>query len=294
MTPTERAKWLEERKNGVGASEIAAVCGIHPYETPRSIWMQKKGTLVVEENTAMRHGLFVEDFIASEFAELVDIDVSELKMVDTVKHAQFPFMFASPDRLWTQGGEVTVVELKAVGEFAAQNFGAAGTDQVPDHYLLQVGWQMFILGAKKGYLVALIGNREIRPFQFEWNDAMQAVVARAVEECIIFWRDYVEADMPPPLIGHKKDKQIVGSEYPDNDDYTVLPSDKHIEALVDGWNDLRKSMLTIDTEIERRKNLVREMIGACDGIESSVGTFTNKADKNKRRNLRTPFRSNIA
>lgn len=288
---SDRAAWLEERRSYVGASEIAAVCGISPYDTPRSVWLEKTTGIAKAETVPMRFGTFCEPFIAQEFQDYFGI--KELREGETIRHPQFPFMAATPDRLWDSPDGLAVVELKTVGEFAAQNFGKPGTDQVPDHYLLQVGWQMFIVGTKVGYLAALVGNRELQVYRFEWNDTLQAIVAKAVEECIAFWRDHVEADVPPPLTGYETDTEIVKGSY-QNTDHSLRQSDKAIEQIVDGWSELVKQREELELEISRRENLMREKIGEADGMETTVGTFTWKANKNGVRSLRKPFRSNVA
>ena len=38
-------KWLEVRKQGIGSSDAAAACGIHPYLSMLELWMIKTGRL---------------------------------------------------------------------------------------------------------------------------------------------------------------------------------------------------------------------------------------------------------
>jgi hypothetical protein len=43
VTPSSRAHWLELRKSTVGASEVAALLGVHPWLTPYKLFMTKTG-----------------------------------------------------------------------------------------------------------------------------------------------------------------------------------------------------------------------------------------------------------
>src|SRR5258708_33425854 len=64
------AEWLEARRRGITASEIAAVMGLSPYSSPYALYHQKTGDLPgEEENDAMRPGSYMQGFVAYRFAE---------------------------------------------------------------------------------------------------------------------------------------------------------------------------------------------------------------------------------
>ena len=41
--------WLELRKNGIGGSDAAAVCGISRYKSPVELWMEKTDKMAPSE-----------------------------------------------------------------------------------------------------------------------------------------------------------------------------------------------------------------------------------------------------
>ena len=41
IKPASHEDWLKEREYGVGASEVGAILGLSPYETPFSLWLKK-------------------------------------------------------------------------------------------------------------------------------------------------------------------------------------------------------------------------------------------------------------
>ena len=51
IKPNDRAEWLELRKGGIGASEVSAVVGISPWDTPFSLWLRKSGQIPPQEET---------------------------------------------------------------------------------------------------------------------------------------------------------------------------------------------------------------------------------------------------
>ena len=46
-------KWLEVRKQGIGSSDAAAACGIHPFLSMLELWMIKTGRMAsnIDEGT---------------------------------------------------------------------------------------------------------------------------------------------------------------------------------------------------------------------------------------------------
>src|ERR1700730_15622417 len=61
LVPASREEWLALRMPTVGASEVAALVGASPYETPYSLWARKSGLVPeAEETPAMRRGRHLE------------------------------------------------------------------------------------------------------------------------------------------------------------------------------------------------------------------------------------------
>ena len=64
--PTEkmcREEWLKLRKTGIGGSDAGAVCGLNPYRSPFSVYMDKTSEEVSEDDSeAMRQGRDFEDY----------------------------------------------------------------------------------------------------------------------------------------------------------------------------------------------------------------------------------------
>ena len=41
IKPSSHDEWLAEREKGIGASEVAAILGLSPWDTPFSLWLKK-------------------------------------------------------------------------------------------------------------------------------------------------------------------------------------------------------------------------------------------------------------
>jgi putative phage-type endonuclease len=288
-----RSSWVDERKTYIGASEIAAVCGIHKYDTPRKVWMVKKGLMEVPDSLPMKIGRLLEDMVAKEFADYLGIRITALRRSGLCRHEKYPFLACNPDRVWKSPEGLAVVELKTADRYASGDFGPSGTDEVPDSYLMQVGWQMFICKAAVGYLAVVIGNSDFRVFKFTWTPTMKAIVARAAEEGLSFWQEYMEGDDIPPLSGLDADRSIVTGAYSDpTEEFRQSTGD--LEQEIEGWPELCADFDRIKKEIARRENVLREFIGNTTGVHTTKGTATWKADKNGKRVLRYAWKKETA
>lgn len=63
LSPLSREDWLALRRQTIGASEAAALLGIHPYTTAYELWAGRSGLVEADqsETPAMRRGRLLED-----------------------------------------------------------------------------------------------------------------------------------------------------------------------------------------------------------------------------------------
>ena len=65
-----REEWLKYRKNGIGGSDAAAVCGLNPYSSPIKVYYDKTTDETSSyDNEAMRQGRDLEGYVAERFME---------------------------------------------------------------------------------------------------------------------------------------------------------------------------------------------------------------------------------
>src|SRR3990170_2902625 len=152
------------RLTGIGASEIAAVAGLHPTIRPIDIYAQKVGEAEpFEGNQFTEWGHRIEGVVAEAWRERHP--EHSIFTPGTLRHRdeRFPFALASPDRvvvpLGRRAREVWqgLLEIKNVSIYRADDFGEGG-DEIPEHMLLQVQWQLEITDLEEATLVPLIGG----------------------------------------------------------------------------------------------------------------------------------------
>ena len=65
-----REEWLEMRTKGIGGSDAAAACGLNPWKSKASLYLEKTGQVVKDfDSEVMRQGRDLEDYVAKRFTE---------------------------------------------------------------------------------------------------------------------------------------------------------------------------------------------------------------------------------
>lgn len=189
--PDGSPEWLEMRRAGIGGSDAAAVVGLSRYSTPYDVYMDKLGIARAKEATrAMRLGSAMEPIIVQEYAEEVGCKVS--KPAHMFFSLECPWMLANLDGVRHDDGRL--VEAKRSDNPDA--WGPSGSDSYPEDYFIQVQHGMFVTGKALADLVVLLPYNDLRIYTIMADRGIQEGLA---EEEGRFWRECVEARVPPPI-----------------------------------------------------------------------------------------------
>src|SRR5690242_18272977 len=105
LLPPHEAKpsnpeWLKLRRAGISASEIAAVVGLSPWQSPFSLYWTKVEGWETESNAEMSAGTRAEPVIADWFADECDpLENLVVCPAGLYASAERPWALATPDRL---------------------------------------------------------------------------------------------------------------------------------------------------------------------------------------------------
>ncbi|ALG06825.1 hypothetical protein AOZ06_07685 [Kibdelosporangium phytohabitans] len=171
------AEWHAARATRLGASEIAAVLGLSPWESKFSLWHRKAGLVPpLEETEEMAWGRHLEAPIASRFAELHPEMI--VRRTGTWVSARRTWQLANPDRLVFPRQPVRRPRIPLEIKFApyGDGWGESGTDEIPVYYRCQVLQQIDVLDAPYGLLAALVGA-EYREYRID-RDANDILILR--------------------------------------------------------------------------------------------------------------------
>jgi putative phage-type endonuclease len=204
-------EWAELRRTRIGGSEIAAVLGLSPWESPFSLWHRKRGTIgPLIENDQMWWGTALEQPVAERFA----LEHPEYRVVrcGTYVHVERDYQLISPDRVLYPRGQRGAWELLEIKQaYNDDDWGEAGTDEIPIYYRCQVMWAMDALGRDSHHLAVYFGGGDYREYviAYDENDA-QILRKRAVE----FLDSIARGDIPP-LDAHAQTYSTVRELHPD-------------------------------------------------------------------------------
>ena len=195
LTFNDRAEWLTARKDGIGASEVATVVGLNPWETPYQLWRRKVGLdAPKQENFAMKAGHYLEDAVAQFWAdetgnEIIKASVEDFMFIDETK----PYLRVSPDRTYWLKGTPKNDDNKGILECKTTQMSIDAED-LPKRWFVQVQMNLGVAGYQYGSLAWLTAGRE---FGYKDLAFVPDFYAWLVEEVDRFWIDNIQGKQEP-------------------------------------------------------------------------------------------------
>ena len=194
-----RDEWLEARKDAIGASEVASILGISPYAGPWEVWADKTNRLESwAGNSATRAGQVFERAVLDQ----AESELGPLLRDVRIKHPTLPMAATLDAKVIESGYPIEAKTTGIVGPVFGK-WGDAMTDEIPEHYLVQVHAQLAVTGAEMAFLFALIAGRGVIQYKVERSEKLSERLGEIVSE---WWQKHVVADcepsrlqVPPPL-----------------------------------------------------------------------------------------------
>lgn len=225
-------EWHELRKCGIGASEIAAVAGLSPYQSAFYLWHVKKGNIPgPTTSNAMDWGNRLEPLVTGWWQEQHPDLIVEAQPGSYAKGGR-PWQRCNPDGLvfdWdiapyprTIPDAILQVKTSRYGD----DFGPSGSDQIPLHYRCQVQWEMDVLGVDHCWLAVLIGGNDPREYRIDADPEGQATLRQVGER---FWQS-LQTDDEPPIDASDSTHQAVKKLHPGIDPETDAELDPALYA----------------------------------------------------------------
>ena len=201
---------IEERKLGIGGSDMPIILGLSNYKTPYQLYLEKIGEVgsSYEETELQEWGHRIEPLIRIKFAEKHNLKlrapVEDIKYaplcglitydLETVVHPFHEYLRGNLDGFIPELNAVH--EIKCSNQFMANEWGEDGSDVIPMTYLVQVAHYCAVTNADYAYITVLIGGHNYREFKYTRDLELEATVIDAAKE---FW-NYVKTKTPPPPV----------------------------------------------------------------------------------------------
>lgn len=190
-------EWLEQRRSGIGGSEIASVLNISPYKSALTLFYEKLGALPEQEATIpMKLGNYLESGIIQLFRE----EYPTIKVYPgnytfaSVEDSRFR---ANPDAIIEDDfGNLAILEIKHTGNYWSE---------LPVHYRYQVLWYQYVTGLHNPATVYAVTGGFVRAFTVDYDESLMEVVKGAVGA----FCGLIEAEEAPSYDGSDSTYQTV-------------------------------------------------------------------------------------
>lgn len=186
----EGPQWLEERRKGIGGSDIAAIMGLSPWKTPYQVYQEKRREVDAwEGNAATDWGKRMEPALRQWYSDFTGRAVRLPEKI--MFHSKYPFMLASLDGFTDDG---RVVEIKTAR--SGKDWGEPGTSEIPDYYALQVQHYMIVTGLEVTDIPVSIGGGSPDLYEVPADGELQEMI---IEAAAAFWKRVLDGNPPDPI-----------------------------------------------------------------------------------------------
>lgn len=270
-----REEWLAVRKQGIGSSDAAAACGIHPYLSMLELWMIKTGRMEssVDESikgySPLYWGNTLEPMVAKYYQEHTGNKVRRVNAI--LQHHEEPFMLANLDYAITGSDEVQILECKTAGEHGAKLWKHG----VPLYVTCQVQHQLAVTGKTAAHICVLLYGHEAKIYKVERDERL---IQSIMEHERLFWQ-YVQTDTPPTPDHSESAARALKQLYPKPE-----PNSKIDFKNDAGANKLFEQLLSYRDymqELEQRHDTVKHQLQTLIG-DNEVAVFEKGAISWKR------------
>ncbi|MCJ0597700.1 YqaJ viral recombinase family protein [Enterococcus cecorum] len=273
-------EWLEDRRKGIGGSDVATILGLNKYKSVYQLWLEKTDQIEVTsaQSEAAYWGNTLEEVVAEEFSKRTGKKVRRRNRV--FEHSKYPFLRANIDRDIV--GENAVLECKTANQYLANEWDE---DEIPIQYICQVQHYMNVLNLDYVYFAVLIGGQK---FIWKKMERDQELIDMITEKLVEFWTENVEKGIEPAIDGLKATSDFLTQRYIDTEDnQTELNAvfDEKIANLAH----LKGDKKIIEENITLLENELKQALGKSDAtigitpnnIVSWKKTQSKRLDKKK-------------
>lgn len=245
---------LERRLEGITATDLAAIVGVHPHRSRIDVWREKRGEGSPWVDTdRSRWGELLEPVIRRDYADRHDVRV---EVPGTLAHPDAPWMLATPDGVAYVEGDPTPkngLEIKCHTFRLMHLYGTPGTDEIPLHELCQVSWNLAVTGLERWDVVAFIDGQ---PTEYV-VDRDDALIDQLRDQARRFLVDNVQGGSFPEPDGHDNFDTWLQQRWPSSAGGLIdIGNDLDTFALIERAKELRAT----GTDVEQQLKLIQQQL----------------------------------
>lgn len=257
-TSHDRTEWLNWRRTGLGASDVAAVASLPgAYGSPWSVWADKVGlTGDHDDTTDFKFGRYAEAMVAAWFQGELGLTVTGEQARCT--NLDEPWILATVDGFVVESANSDQVD--ALGLLEIKTARDSWADGVPLHYQAQAQWQMLATGLQRVWVAAYHRTMSGDPFTVHVIERDAEDIALLYKKAHTFWHEHVLTGIPPDTDGTDATAFALGAAWPDPADDNVEADDDLVEA-VRALRICKTDAKHLDLHIAELENRIKAAIG---------------------------------
>jgi hypothetical protein len=266
----------------IGASDVPAILGLSPWQTASAVWARLRGLTTSEPTNATRRGHTLELGILLEYADrlgkkLYPWATSHRHLHRTkppfrpgvyrgpsiedgrIQHPTIQWAGCRPDGIvLLEDGSKHLVEVKTTRSFRDWE-DADGKPILPPHYVVQVQWQLWVMGLEGCDVEAFcVSDDSRRSYRVPFDPAVAGRVVRLVTAWVA--RHIIADELPDDLPA-----EIAG---------LVWPAPREPESWLDATAEDRATMLRYDALGAQVKELEAERDACKDKLVNRIQDHT--------------------
>lgn len=261
---------LNERRLGIGGSDMPIILGLSKYKTPYQLYLEKigKSSDDVSETPQQYWGNQLEGVIRDEFKKRNNVVV---ETPSTIIHPFYDFLRGNIDGFIPSLN--AVLEVKNSNQFMASEWGEDGSDVIPMPYLVQVAHYCAVINADCAYIAVLIGGHDYRQFKYTRDLIIEERVINSAKK---FW-NCVQTKTPPEPINQLDLRLMFPKHNPEKIKTLKTPIDEQLTTLAETRFKIKELS---DIEDKYKFNIMQFMEDAeCLVDESGKPLVTWRANK---------------
>jgi len=255
-----KKRFLENRRGGIGGTDISAIVGVNPWSTPLDVWLAKTKRREylpdLSDNEYIWWGNALEPLIAHRYSDRTGFEL--IDHIGILQHPLYERVIGAPDRL-VMGADLGL-EIKNTG-YKGQEWGDAGSDHVPEQHLLQCIWYMAVTDLPRWDVAAFFGGNRMEIYRIKRNRELEEFL---IDAGLRFWRDYVETDREPPIDSSARYGEYLAKKFAKGSD-VIVPVTEDLRTQAERLYDARQKIAAAQEDERRAMNQIESLIGANKG-----------------------------
>lgn len=240
---------LAERK--IGGSDVGTIMGVNPFDQAEALRLRILGRLERDPpGLAAQFGNLIEPSLALMYTAKTGEPLVEVN--ETLSLPQYPWLTCHIDR--KKAARKAGVEFKNVGRNSQRYWGAPGTDQAPDAYLLQGQTYLIVTMWEEWTIVPYFGGVDLQEYEIEPDVELQRMILDQTER---FWRVNVLEDVPCPLdFAHSSTPMLLKKMHQLVSDKQIRIADQETLHWVEEWRSQKAKAKLHEKEAHLAENHV--------------------------------------